>query len=432
MRKMLLCILVLTTLLGSFLRAQDIAGDWQGTLNVPPNGLRTILKISKTDSGWSAQMFDIDQMPDAIPVSLITLDGSDFKYSIGGLGSYTGKLSADGNSINGTWNQGQSWALNFTRATKETAWPIDSSPHTVKFVSVDKDVKLEVLDWGGVGRPLILLAGLGNTAHDFDRFAPKLTSSFHVYGITRRGYGASTAPVPANDNYSADRLGDDVLAVIAALNLNRPIIAGHSIAGEELSSIGSRHPEKVAGLIYLDAVSAYAFYDTAKGNLSVDADDLRKKLDQLVSATGPRENKAAIEYLLQSGIPQFERDLKTAEEELGKLPEPPVRSAAAANEPEMPATDKAILMGMQKYTAIKVPILAIVAFPHDLDPNSNNEDSAAHADAEASESSFLKAFETGIPTAHLVRLAHADHYVFKSNEADVLREIASFAATLPQ
>jgi len=40
---------------------------------------------------------------------------------------------------------------------------------------VDDNVKLEVLDWGGTGRPLVLLAGLGNTAHVFDDFAPKLT-----------------------------------------------------------------------------------------------------------------------------------------------------------------------------------------------------------------------------------------------------------------
>ena len=31
------------------------------------------------------------------------------------------------------------------------------------------------------------------------------------------------------------------------------ILAGHAIAGEELSSIGSRYPERVAGLVCLDA-----------------------------------------------------------------------------------------------------------------------------------------------------------------------------------
>jgi hypothetical protein len=34
-----------------------------------------------------------------------------------------------------------------------------------QFVAVQPDVKLEVLDWGGTGRNLVLLAGLGSTAH---------------------------------------------------------------------------------------------------------------------------------------------------------------------------------------------------------------------------------------------------------------------------
>jgi hypothetical protein len=65
----------------------------------------------------------------------------------------------------------------------------DPSPH--RFVTVEKGVRVEVLDWGGSGRPLVLLAGGGDTAHVFDDFAPKLTPSFHVYGITRRGFGES-------------------------------------------------------------------------------------------------------------------------------------------------------------------------------------------------------------------------------------------------
>ncbi|HUB81519.1 MAG TPA: hypothetical protein VMB03_22120 [Bryobacteraceae bacterium] len=67
---------------------------------------------------------------------------------------------------------------------------------------MDDNVTLEVLDWGGSGRPLILLAGLGNTAHVFDDFAPKLTPQYHVFGITRRGFGASSSPA---SGYSADR-----------------------------------------------------------------------------------------------------------------------------------------------------------------------------------------------------------------------------------
>jgi len=117
----------------------------------------------------------------------------------------------------------------------------------VQFIPVDNDVKLEILDWGGTGRPLILLADLGNDAHVFDQFAAKLTPTYHVSGITRRGFGHSSVPVPNKDNYSADRLGDDVLAVVDALKLDRPVLVGHSIAGQELSSIGTRHAGKVVG-----------------------------------------------------------------------------------------------------------------------------------------------------------------------------------------
>jgi len=87
--------------------------------------------------------------------------------------------------------------------------PKDPSPHITRFVPVDKNVRLEVLDWGGSGRPLVLLAGGGDTAHVFDDFAPKLTSSFHVYGITRRGFGESGFSA---EGYGADRLGEDVLS----------------------------------------------------------------------------------------------------------------------------------------------------------------------------------------------------------------------------
>src|SRR5260370_30822844 len=86
----------------------------------------------------------------------------------------------------------------------------DPSKHQVQFVTVEDGVRLEVLDWGGTGRPVVLLAGSGNTAHVFDEFAPKLTSSYHVYGITRRGYGISTHP---DSGYSEQRLAEDVLHV---------------------------------------------------------------------------------------------------------------------------------------------------------------------------------------------------------------------------
>jgi hypothetical protein len=99
----------------------------------------------------------------------------------------------------------------------------DSSQHTTQFVTVAKDVRLEVLDWGGSGQPIVLLAGAGNTAHVFDGFATKLAPKYRVYGITRRGFGASSQPGPTVNNYSATRLGNDVVAVIDSLRLHRDL-----------------------------------------------------------------------------------------------------------------------------------------------------------------------------------------------------------------
>jgi non-heme chloroperoxidase len=40
------------------------------------------------------------------------------------------------------------------------------------------------------------------------------------------------------------------------------------------------------------------------------------------------------------------------------------------------------------------------------------------------------AFEKGVPTPHVVRIPPANHYVFNSNEADVIREMNAFLGTL--
>src|SRR6202007_2343773 len=119
--------------------------------------------------------------------------------------------------------------------TQEPTSRHDPSKHTVHFVTVEEGVQLEVLDWGGSGRPLVLLAGLGFTAHVFDGFAEKLTDSYHVYGITRRGYGASSQPV---SGYTEQRLAEDDLRVFDALKLTAPVVGGHSVAGNELSELG--------------------------------------------------------------------------------------------------------------------------------------------------------------------------------------------------
>ncbi len=344
----------------------------------------------------------------------------------------------------------------------------DPSPHTVQFVNVDENVNLEVLDWGGAGRPLVLLAGLGNTAHVFDDFAPKLTPKYHVYGITRRGYGASSAPA---SGYSADRRGDDVLAVLDALKINRPVLVGHSIAGDELSSVGTRHPERVVGLIYIDAGYSNSFYDRSIGNVNIDSRELQKKLEQMRTASTPPEHKRLVEELVQQDLPDLERELQDLLKLLQAEPAQPVSPPSATiddlasfpaygaylervrgirfpeselrqdreskpdggvGKPHADASE-AIYVGEQKYSDIRLPVLAFFANPRDPAPyayNTPTERAAFEALQTDGIEAQAKAFERGVPSARVVRVAHANHYIFLSNELDVLREMRTFLAGL--
>ncbi len=305
----------------------------------------------------------------------------------------------------------------------------DPSSHRVHFVTVDDNVRLEVLDWGGRGRPLVLLAGLGNTAHVYDDFALKLTTHYHVYGITRRGFGASSVPAAG---YDADRLGDDVLAVLDSLKLTRPVLAGHSYAGSELSSIGSRRPDRVAALVYFDAVFPYSF-DNGKGP---SLEHLKEMNTQLEIAASRRPAPSSADLASFAAYQAYDkRDngrifpeaeyrmqwVATADGSVGKSRVPP-------------RVFRAILAGMKKFADIGAPALAFIADPQDLGPWFNtSEDPEVRrvlALVQPSKESLAKAFEEGVPGARVVRMANVNHYVFLTKEGDVLLEMNAFIAAL--
>jgi non-heme chloroperoxidase len=138
----------------------------------------------------------------------------------------------------------------------------DPSPHAVKFVTVGQGVRIEVLDWGGDGEPLVFLNGLGNTAHIFDDFAPRFTDRFHVLALTRPGWGASGHP---QQGYSIPVLVEDVHAVLDSLHIARADFAGHSIAGQELTWLAAEYPAQVDRLVYLDAGFDYHAHPGPEG-----------------------------------------------------------------------------------------------------------------------------------------------------------------------
>ena len=72
--------------------AQDITGDWQGTLHAGKD-LRIVLKITKDDGKLKVVGYSIDQGAGAMNATGATLDGKDFKFAVPGVGgSFCGKV----------------------------------------------------------------------------------------------------------------------------------------------------------------------------------------------------------------------------------------------------------------------------------------------------------------------------------------------------
>jgi non-heme chloroperoxidase len=312
------------------------------------------------------------------------------------------------------------------------AWT-DPSPHQVRFVDVADRVRLEVLDWGGSGRPLLLLAGSGHSAHLFDDVAPKLAEAAHVYGITRRGYGASSQPATGYDD---QRLADDVLAVIDALKLQAPVVAGHSMGGGEITTLGRQHSERLGGLIYLDALGDPRDF--------MGADPAwRALLQQLPRPSAPScpddpgsfaAMRAAWHCREHSWVPEAElRSILTANPDGSVGPHKTPRAIHAA------IGDGQIARG---YAGIRVPVLALVDLPRTSVADFGPEDQQPRNDGEAA---AILAFNTAtrafmdrwsstltaaVPAARVVDLPGARHYLLV-READTVREIRAFVASLP-
>ena len=302
---------------------------------------------------------------------------------------------------------------------------------TTTLVNVGDGVKVEVVDWGGSGRPLILLAGSGNSAHVYEDFALKLLDTCHVYGITRRGYGLSSKP---ERGYSVPELAEDVWRVIQSLHIAKPVVVGHSMAGSELSFLGQKHSPDLAALIYLDGNADPMDYPWS----NVEYRTLTAKHAADAPAAPPTRTAAD-----NASVEAYQAYQKR----IGVFPFPAgeIRSVYAVN-PDgsvgkyrtpafvSPAIDNGSIR--KDYTGITVPVLALLAVPRPMveqwkeKPPRDEEDRRDSERLNQIEMEFIHRWESNLthadPLAQIVELPGAHHYMFQNEEADVLREMKTF------
>ncbi len=319
-------------------------------------------------------------------------------------------------------------------SAQRAAWR-DPSPHEQRFAVVEPGVRLEVLDWGGSGVPLVLLAGSGHTGHVFDDLAPMLTGCCHVYAITRRGYGASSRPESGYDN---QRLADDILNALNELRIERPVLAGHSMAGGEITTVGNQHSDRLSGIVYLDALGDPRDWPASDPAWM----GLMKKLPPPPPRPPCPDDRTSFERF--RAAEQCRSGFALPESELRNLYETHADGSVGDYRTPRRIHD-AIGAGEIKrdYSRIRVPVLALYEFPRtsldELRPEDPQPRNAEEREAPLQFAHATKAFmdrwaanlRRGVPDARIVNLPGAGHYVFLTRPAEVVREVRAFVAGLP-
>jgi hypothetical protein len=127
--------------------AQDVVGDWQGTLKPRGAELRLVLHITKGEGGeLKATLDSVDQGVNGIPVSAITFKDSQLSLTVEAVhGTYEGKVNAAATEIEGTWSQGPPLPLVFKRG----ALPVKPAPKPAKPTDID-GTWMGTLETGGM------------------------------------------------------------------------------------------------------------------------------------------------------------------------------------------------------------------------------------------------------------------------------------------
>ncbi|HUP20219.1 MAG TPA: nuclear transport factor 2 family protein [Gemmatimonadota bacterium] len=129
-------------------------------------------------------------------------------------------------------------------------------PYESRFAEAN-GIRLQYMDFGGSGLPLIFVQDIHNYfEHEDPFFQRDLRSAFYtrftddhrVLATVKRGYGESADP---GWGYDVATHSEDLLGLMDALDIRRAVLVGRAPATQDLTWIAEHHPERVAGLVYL-------------------------------------------------------------------------------------------------------------------------------------------------------------------------------------
>ena len=293
------------------------------------------------------------------------------------------------------------------------------------FVNIN-GIRLHYLDWGGNGPTVIFLTGMGSSAYLFNKFAPRFTDKFRVLALTRRGQGDSDTP---ETGYDADTLTEDIRQFLDHLSVEKAILAGHSLAGVELTHFAATHPTRVEKLIYLDALD-----DRREESAIIERNPLRHiKIKREESSP----------HTIEEYIADLKRDAPRLAEIWSELWDEEISHTVKINEagivvdkmPEPVAklmVENLIKGYAPKRGETKLPTLSIYAQKIPRLSNAYTEEQKAAFDQfhRSVEQPFFRSliseFQERFPHARILVIPDGHHYCFIAQEELVYREMLNF------
>jgi pimeloyl-ACP methyl ester carboxylesterase len=121
-----------------------------------------------------------------------------------------------------------------------------------QFVDIGEGVTVHLRDEGPRDAPVImLLHGSNADLHTWEPWVETLKVQYRVIRFDQVGHGL-TGPDPQHD-YSRENYVEDIRQVADTLGLGRFILGGNSMGGKHALAFAAAHPERLAGLVLVDA-----------------------------------------------------------------------------------------------------------------------------------------------------------------------------------
>jgi pimeloyl-ACP methyl ester carboxylesterase len=108
----------------------------------------------------------------------------------------------------------------------------------------------------GAGTPTVVLAsGAGGFSAEWSLVQPELAKTTRVCAFDRAGLGWSE---PGTESRTPARIADELHALLVNAGIEGPLVlVAHSAGGKHARLYTQRHPERVAGIVLVDARSEY-------------------------------------------------------------------------------------------------------------------------------------------------------------------------------